>query len=58
MKAHLREKETGTLKFWAENDIYQAMLDSRDGSPRYVLHDGPALCPTATCTWAMPSTRS
>ncbi|MGD9608977.1 MAG: isoleucine--tRNA ligase [Desulfovibrionaceae bacterium] len=41
MKANLREKEPETLKFWAENDIYQAMLDSRDGSPRYVLHDGP-----------------
>lgn len=41
MKANLREKEPETLKFWADNAIYQAMLASRDGAPRYVLHDGP-----------------
>jgi isoleucyl-tRNA synthetase len=41
MKANLREKEPEMLKFWADNDIYRAMIESRDGAPRYVLHDGP-----------------
>ena len=41
MKANLREKEPETLKFWADNHIYQAMLAAREGAPRYVLHDGP-----------------
>jgi isoleucyl-tRNA synthetase len=41
MKANLREKEPETLKFWAENDVYQAMLAARDNAPRYILHDGP-----------------
>ncbi len=41
MKANLKEKEPETLKFWAENDIYHAMVESRQGAPRYILHDGP-----------------
>jgi len=41
MKANLKEKEPETLKFWAENDVYQQMLAAREGASRYVLHDGP-----------------
>ncbi len=41
MKANLREKEPETLKYWAEQGVYQAMLAARENAPRYILHDGP-----------------
>jgi isoleucyl-tRNA synthetase len=41
MKANLREKEPQTLKLWLEQDIYAKILESRKGSPSYILHDGP-----------------
>ena len=41
MKANLTQREPEILKFWAEIDAYQAMIDANEGNKRYVLHDGP-----------------
>ncbi len=41
MKANLKQKEPETLKFWAENNVYDKMVAKREGEKRYILHDGP-----------------
>ncbi|MEF3695589.1 class I tRNA ligase family protein, partial [Desulfolutivibrio sp.] len=41
MKANLKQKEPELLDFWAKSGAYQAMVEARQGKPRYVLHDGP-----------------
>jgi len=41
MKAQLSAKEPEIIKKWQEIDIYQQILNTRSGAPRYILHDGP-----------------
>ncbi|HHS49120.1 MAG TPA: isoleucine--tRNA ligase, partial [Desulfurella acetivorans] len=41
MKANLPVKELEILKFWEEKDIYKKILESRNGTTMFVLHDGP-----------------
>ncbi len=41
MKANLTEREPEFLRFWEENSIYNKMLEKRQNSPSFILHDGP-----------------
>jgi isoleucyl-tRNA synthetase len=41
MKANLVTKEPALQQRWAKDDLYGQIRKHRDGSPRYVLHDGP-----------------
>ena len=41
MRANATVKEIATQKFWEENHIYEKMLQNRDKSNSFVLHDGP-----------------
>jgi isoleucyl-tRNA synthetase len=41
MKANLTQREPQQRKAWDKKEIYKLILESRAGSPRYILHDGP-----------------
>jgi isoleucyl-tRNA synthetase len=41
MKAQLNRKEPEILKNWKEDNLYEKILQKRQGSPLYVFHDGP-----------------
>jgi isoleucyl-tRNA synthetase len=41
MKARLPEREPEQLAAWEQTGLYRRILDSRDGAPLFVLHDGP-----------------
>jgi isoleucyl-tRNA synthetase len=41
MKARLPEREPEQLAAWEQMRLYYRILDSRDGYPLFVLHDGP-----------------
>ncbi|MBB6062610.1 isoleucyl-tRNA synthetase [Thermosipho japonicus] len=41
MRANLVKKEPEMLKKWKEMDDYNLVLKSREGKPKFVLHDGP-----------------
>jgi isoleucyl-tRNA synthetase len=41
MKANLPQNEPTRLAQWADIDLYQQIRRSREGSPSYILHDGP-----------------
>ena len=41
MKANLPQREPERLKHWQEKGLYAAVQESRQGKPRWVLHDGP-----------------
>jgi isoleucyl-tRNA synthetase len=41
MRAGLAQKEPELLKQWAEMRLYDKIVASRAGRPRFVLHDGP-----------------
>ena len=41
MKADLPRREPGFLKDWYDQGIYQQILESSEGRPKYILHDGP-----------------
>ncbi len=41
MRARLSEREPYILSFWKDKQIYQKIREKREGSPKYVLHDGP-----------------
>ncbi len=41
MRANLPLREPDMLKFWADLDINRLVYDKREGSPTYILHDGP-----------------
>ena len=41
MKADLPRREPEMLKFWEEMDLYQQVQASREGRPKFILHDGP-----------------
>jgi len=47
MKAGLPQNEPKQLDAWQEADLYQQILDARQGKPLFVLHDGPPY-PTGT----------
>ncbi len=41
MKANLREMEPRIQSFWEEIGLYRTVQARRQGSPKFVLHDGP-----------------
>jgi isoleucyl-tRNA synthetase len=41
MKANLVQNEPASLKRWQQAKLYQQVRQARQGSPRYVFHDGP-----------------
>ena len=41
MKAGLAQREPELLKKWEKEGLYEAIQKAREGSPKYVLHDGP-----------------
>ncbi|MFC1762479.1 isoleucine--tRNA ligase [Planctomycetota bacterium] len=41
MKANLVQREPQMRKQWAKDDLYGQIRKAREGSPRYILHDGP-----------------
>ena len=41
MRANATVKELETQKFWEENDIYNKMLENKDKTNSFILHDGP-----------------
>lgn len=41
MRAGLPVKEPEMLQDWAKNGLYEKMLESNEGKPVYILHDGP-----------------
>ena len=47
MKAGLPQNEPKQLEAWQNENIYQRILDAREGKPLFVLHDGPPY-PTGT----------
>ena len=41
MKANLAQREPDMLVRWQSMDLYQQLLQQREGQPSFVLHDGP-----------------
>jgi isoleucyl-tRNA synthetase len=41
MKANLAQREPEILKHWQENDLYGQIRKKREGSKKFILHDGP-----------------
>ncbi len=41
MRAKLPQREPEMLKRWNETDLYGKIRKAREGSPRFILHDGP-----------------
>ncbi len=41
MRANLAKREPDFLKFWQENDTYHKAVKAREGSKKFILHDGP-----------------
>ncbi len=41
MKASLPQSEPARLQSWKQSGLYEQIRASRQGSPRYILHDGP-----------------
>lgn len=41
MRANAVQKEPNTQKFWEDNNIYEKILEQRDKTKSFVLHDGP-----------------
>jgi isoleucyl-tRNA synthetase len=41
MKANLPQNEPARLEAWKQSDLYAQIRAARQGSPKYILHDGP-----------------
>ena len=41
MKAGLPQNEPKQLDAWQESNLYERILEARQGKPLFVLHDGP-----------------
>jgi isoleucyl-tRNA synthetase len=41
MRANLPQREPETLKRWQTQNLYELMRQSRQGLPKFILHDGP-----------------
>lgn len=41
MRAGLPQKEPEMLKSWKEDNLYKQLLETNEGKPKFVLHDGP-----------------
>ena len=41
MRANATVRELEIQKFWNENDIYNKIINNRDKSIKFILHDGP-----------------
>src|SRR6266576_2573884 len=57
MKAGLPQNEPKQLEAWHSGNIYERILETRNGKPLFVLHDGPPY-PLAKSILALASTRS
>jgi isoleucyl-tRNA synthetase len=40
-KANLGQSEPARLKKWSDEKLYEKIRDSRNGAPKFILHDGP-----------------
>ena len=41
MRAGLPKKEPEILQSWQQVDLYRKLRESRQGAPKFILHDGP-----------------
>ena len=41
MKANLPQREPETIKYWESIDLYNKMVEVREGRERFTFHDGP-----------------
>ena len=41
MRANLPQREPETLKKWQDEDMYEKLMESNEGKPLFILHDGP-----------------
>ena len=41
MRGNLAKREPGWVDEWKNKNLYDEIRNSRNGAPRYVLHDGP-----------------
>ena len=41
MRANLAKREPELIEKWAEEKLYESIIESRKDCPRYILHDGP-----------------
>ena len=41
MRANATIKEVETQKFWEQINIYQKMIENKDKTNKFILHDGP-----------------
>ena len=41
MRGNLARKEPELVSLWEKDNLYKEILKSRDGSPQFILHDGP-----------------
>ena len=41
MKANLAQREPQMLKRWQQDKLYEKIRRAREGSPKFILHDGP-----------------
>ncbi len=41
MRAGLPKKEPKMLEDWEQNHVYEQMIKNNEGTPQYILHDGP-----------------
>ena len=41
MRAGLPKKEPEILQSWQQVDLYRKLRETRQGAPKFILHDGP-----------------
>ncbi|MBG79970.1 MAG: isoleucine--tRNA ligase [Phycisphaerae bacterium] len=41
MRANLAQNEAATVKRWTKSDLYQQVVDAREGAEPFIYHDGP-----------------
>ena len=41
MKANLPTREPETIAYWNEIDLYNSMVEAREGTEPFTFHDGP-----------------
>ena len=41
MRAGLPKKEPEILQSWRQIDLYRKLRETRQGAPKFILHDGP-----------------
>ena len=41
MKANLAQNEPQSIKKWSKENLYESMIQTREGRPPFIFHDGP-----------------